>query len=465
MKNALRLFFLVTLATPCIAGSIVYMRVPRPSIEEHLKLAQDVEAERVRTLRNLFQKAGCPQVVEQTVPEEKSPNLICILPGIEEGTILVGASLDYAAEDSKAPTHWSALALLPLLAKSLAAVPHRSTLALAAFSGHDRGMRGATWYLRQLPDVQRRTTKAIVDLDSLGRTPTVYALAHSDKALATWLQAAAQSLKLATPLLVDASTPGLPPQNGQVTPKVEDLWANAKALAQEDIPAITIQSTPPALLPALRQDGSIPDLVTKTGFDMDAYDDTYRLLCVYVLYLDGNLGRPPVQLGTYSGTLVDTAGFFGAHTIGVSLSIDHFSTIGELDRYEQILLKGGEDALADALEKANDKSTYRFGLRLAIGVKMAILQYSGTTPYVYLVAPRLRRRASTTSDDYRFDVIKLNLDGKGQGDGLYYDSATLRFSSRHDLEIGDHRYRPDEIRRLRLEPLTSPKTTLTTVRR
>jgi hypothetical protein len=46
MKCFLSLLLFVPLATTCIADNIVYMRVPRPSIEEHLKLAQDVVAER-----------------------------------------------------------------------------------------------------------------------------------------------------------------------------------------------------------------------------------------------------------------------------------------------------------------------------------------------------------------------------------------------------------------------------------
>jgi hypothetical protein len=49
----------------------------------------------------------------------------------------------------------------------------------------------------------------MVDLDNLGRTPAVYALAQSDNTLAIWLQAAAHSLQLATPPLVDATTAGL----------------------------------------------------------------------------------------------------------------------------------------------------------------------------------------------------------------------------------------------------------------
>jgi hypothetical protein len=117
------------------------------------------------------------------VPKEESPTLICLLPATEEGTIIVGASLDYAAEEAKAPAHWSALALLPLLAKSLISVLHRCTLKLVAFPGREHGMRGATWYVSQLTEAQRKTMRAMVDLDNLGRTPAVYALAQSDNTL------------------------------------------------------------------------------------------------------------------------------------------------------------------------------------------------------------------------------------------------------------------------------------------
>jgi VWFA-related protein len=461
MKCFLRLLVFVALATTCIADSIVYVRVHRPLIEEHLKLAQDGVGERVRTVRNLFQKAGCPQMLEQEVPKEEFPNLICLLPGDEEGTIVVGASSDYRPEEAKTPAGWSALALLPLLAESLSPVPHRFTLLFIAFTGQEHGMRGATWYVSQLTEAQRKTIRAMVDLDNLGRTPAVYALAQSDKTLATWLQVAAHSLHLATPPLVDASTANLPLQSGLLAVRDEDLWADAKPFEQEHIPAIALQSARPAMLPALRRDGSVPERVTGTGFDMDAYEDTYRLVCVYVLYLDRNLGRPLVEPGIYSGKIIDTAGVFPASPIDVSVKIDRFSTTGELNRYELILHKGGQEALADALANENDKGTYRFGLNLAYSVKAVVFENSGKTPYVLLVATRLKGKAST-SRDYRFTVIKLNLDSKGVGDGLFYNSAELRFNKKHELDIEDFGSKPDEIRQVRLEQPTLPRTTPTT---
>ena len=458
MKCALRLLVFVALATTCIADSIVYVRVHRPLIEEHLKLANDGEAERVRTLRNLFQKAGCPQVLEQEVPKEEFPNLICLLPGQEEGTIIVGASLDYAPDEAKNPARWSALALLPMLAESLTSVPHRFTLMFIAFTGHEHGMRGAAWYLSQLTEAQRRPIHAMVDLDNLGKTPAVYALAQPDNTLANWLQVAAVSLQLPNPPRVDASTSNLPLENGVLAVKDEDLWANAKPFEREHIPAIAVQSATPTMLPALRQQGSLPDRFTGTGFDMDAYEDTYRLMCVYVLYLDRNLGRPPVEPGIYSGKIIDTAGVFSSSPIELSVRIGHFTSTGELNRYEQILQKGGQDALAEALGNENEKGNYRFGLGLAYGAKIVLLQNAGKSPHVLLVGTRLKPKGSTLRD-YRFTAIKLTLNSKGSGDGVFYNSVKLRFTKKHELEIEDFGSKPDDIRQVQLEQPSLPRTT------
>jgi VWFA-related protein len=457
MKCFRYLLVLGALATISRADSITYVRVHKQLIEEHLKLAHDGEAERIRTLRNLFRKAGCPQVLEQEVPKEEFPNLVCLLPGDEEGAIIVGASLDYAPEEAQNPARWSTLALLPLLAESLSPVPHRFTLMLVAFTGHEHGIRGATWYLSQLTEAQRKPIRAMIDLDNLGRTPAVYALAQSDKTLANWLQVAAFSLQLPTPPMVDASTANLPLQNGVLAVKDEDLWANAKPFEREHIPAISVQSATPPMLPALRQHGSLPDRVTGAGFDLDTYEDTYRLMSVYVLYLDRNLGRPLVEPGIYSGKIIDTAGVFSSSPIELSVKIAHFTSAGELNRYEQIL-QGGQDALAEALADENEKGNYRFGLNLAYGAKIVLLQNSGKEPHVLLLGTRLKPKGST-SHDYRFTAIRLNLDGKGNGDGLFYNSVKLRFNKKHELEIEDFGSKPDDIRQVRLEQPSLPRTT------
>jgi hypothetical protein len=445
MKRILYPLLVLAIAAPCLADSLVYMRVPKPLVEEHVRQAKDAEAERVSALRKLFQKDGCPQVVEQTVAEEQSPNLICILPGLAEGTILVGASLGYATEDAKTPSHWSALALLPLLAKSLAGVPHRSTLILIAFPGRGHGTHGAVQYLSQITEAQRKTLRAVVDLDNLGQTPAVYTLAQPDKALSTWLLEAAHSLHLAAPPMVEAKS------------RDEDLEGNTQPFVKAGIPSISLRSAQPAVLAALKHDGAFPDSVTGDGFNLDIYDDTYRLLCIYVLYLDGNLGRPPIKLGTYTGTLVDTAGAYGPRISEISMTIDRFTTAAELERMETALKKGGQEGLIDALDRIADVGSYRVGLRLGTSAKLAVLQTTDKTPSVLLVAIRARVRATNPMNDYRFEVVQLNVNSKGDRDGKLFDKVKLGFNSTHELEIADHFSLADDIRQVHLETLPAAK--------
>src|SRR5882757_7953269 len=232
--------------------------------------------------------------------------------------------------------------------------------------------------------------------------------------------------------MVDASTADVPLQNGLLAVKDEDLWSDAKAFEHEHIPAIAVQSASPAMLPALRRSGAIPNAVTGTAFDIDAFENTYRLLAVYVLYLDRNLGRPIIEPGTYSGQLVDTAGIFSSSPLDVSVKLDRFTTAGDLSRYERILQESGQDALAEVLSNESVRGTYRFGLNLAYGLKIATLRESGKTPSIFLVGTRARQRASTPRD-FRFTVIKLSLDSNGAGSGLFYNSVKLRFNKKHEL--------------------------------
>ena len=467
MKWLVRLLAITLLVTTCSGDNIVYVRVHRPLIDAHLNLAPQSEADRVHTVRSLFQKGGCPQILEQAVPQQEFPNLICLLPGNEEGTLVVGASSDFASDDA---TGWGTLTMLPLLVESFAAVPHRFTIAVVAFTGREHHLRGASWYVDHLTDDQRKAIRAMVDLDNLGRTPPVYAMAQSDRTLSAWLEVAAHSLQLASPPRIDPSTFSITLQNGQSPIKDEDLWANAKPFEHEHVPTITLQSAGPAALPTLQRAAAIPADVTGKDFDPDIYENTYRLLAVYLLYLDRNLGRPLVEPGVYSGRIVDTSGVFTSSPVDLSVQIDRFATTGQLNRFELTLQKG-QDALADSLAEETDQGAMRFGMGLAQGVKLIALQTSGNTSKVMLVAVRATAQtgvlvsprgkalgsagggaAGNPAHGYRFSVVKLNLERDGRGDGEYYSTAKLHFNKKHELEIEDFGSKPDQIVQLRFEP-------------
>lgn len=454
MKCLLRLLAFFVLAQSSFAQGITYLRIGRPLIEAQLKLSTDGPKERVRALRKQFEKAGCPQLIEQAVPKEDVPNLICVLPGREEGTIVIGASLDYLPEDSSTPARWGALAMLPLMTESLNLVPHQFTLMFVAFSGREHGLRGSNWYVEQLPEPQRQTIWAMVDLDALGKTPPVYTLGQADKALATWMQVAAHSLRLPSPPPVDPTTIDRRLQNGVSTVRTDDLWVNAKPFVEKGVPAITVQSATPEMLPALRRQGAISEEVKGIGFDLDAYENTYRLLCVYALYLDRNLGPPRLEPGLYTGKIIDAASVLGrGGQVDVAVQIDRFTTRAELSRYEAILKKSGQVALAEALS-TETKGTYRFGMNLAFGARAIVAQRAGDRPSVLILGTRMKRQASTGLE-YQFVAIKLIPDRQGMGSGQFCDMVRLRFNRNHEPEVDDCGHVPDEILQVRLD---SPRT-------
>jgi len=426
MKNVLILLMIAVAALPCNGDSLVYVRVHRSLIEAQLKLAPKTDADRTRTLHALFEKGGCPQVIEQQVPEEPQPNVICVLAGQEERTIVVAAS----PSAGNVASDWPTLTLLPLLAESIALVPHRFTIMLVAFTGRENHNRGAKWYLDHLSEDQRQSIRTVVDLDDMARTPRNFALAQTDRTLATWINLAAHTLNVASPTEIEA--------------KPQEVWAAGSPFIQGSIPAIALRSDVNA------SNGANAEL------NLDAYEDTYKLVCVYTLYLDRNLDRPLVEVGTYSAKIVDTYGLFSTNPVDTTARIDRFTTTGELNRFELMLQKGGQDALIDAVSAAPDVGVMRFGLQLATSVKIAVLQTNkNKTPYVLLVAPRIKARGGTIRD-FRFTVVRLDLDGKGQGDGQFYSTAKLRFHN-HELEIEDFGSKPELIRQVRLEPPPQPE--------
>src|ERR1700757_3234806 len=118
---------LFALLCTCLAGSLVYVRIHRDAIEEHLAAPPKTATEQIHKLRAQFEAAGCAgaNLYEEAVPKQDFPNLICSMPGSEPGVIVIGAPADWDAAKSGHDTQWATLALLPLLAESVSQVQHR----------------------------------------------------------------------------------------------------------------------------------------------------------------------------------------------------------------------------------------------------------------------------------------------------------------------------------------------------
>ncbi|HEY4934769.1 MAG TPA: VWA domain-containing protein [Terriglobales bacterium] len=286
------LLVVFALSSACLGDNVTFLRLDKSVVQQRLQQAPQNSDQRVRSLQTMFERAGCAKgnIEVQTVPGQALPNVLCTLPGTEFGTILIAARLDYDGRGEEGVVGWGGVVMLPLLAESLTSTSHRHTLIFAAFSGSK--MEGATWYWKNLTDAQRIEFRGMVDLDHLGRTAAGYSTSASGAVMARLLPAAGRTLQVSPepqPVADAPDTDALFFQRVHVPaitifspgyvskgPEVPQTSVGANPLVPEDVRKVAATSS--------------NSFALKTGLDSEIYNQTYNLLCVYVLFLDRGLG-------------------------------------------------------------------------------------------------------------------------------------------------------------------------------
>src|SRR5580704_2427427 len=286
------LLVVFALSSPCLADNVTFLRVDKSVVQQRLQPVPATPDQRVRSLRAMFEKAGCakPNIEIQAVPDQPLPNVLCTLPGTEFGTILIAAQLDYDGRGDEGALGWGGVVMLPLLAESMVSTSHRHTLVFAAFSGSN--MAGASFHWKSLSDAQRREFRGMLDLDHLGRTAAGYSAPASGAVMARLLPSASRALQMnpePQPIADAPDTDALFFQRAHV-PSITIHSAGYVANNQEAPRAVSELN--PLVLDDVRKVAGTPSssFALKTGLDPEIYNQTYNLLCVYVLFLDRGLG-------------------------------------------------------------------------------------------------------------------------------------------------------------------------------
>jgi Iap family predicted aminopeptidase len=257
-------FFIALTAS---SETIHFKTLPSQVIEKRIGAFGKTNAERQQVLRDLFTEAGCSggHLTDQSVKGSKIPNLICILPGGIESTIITGAHFDFADEGKGVVDNWSGASMLPSLYESLTAVPRRHTFVFVGFTDEEKGLVGSKSYLKQLGKEDQRKISAMVNLDSLGTSTTKLETDRGDKRLASALAAVARTFNL--PISV------VNPHN--VGRSDSDSFQDKK------IPTINLHSMTNETLRIIHSPRDQMEAI-----HMDQYYDSYRLIAAYLAYLD-----------------------------------------------------------------------------------------------------------------------------------------------------------------------------------
>lgn len=266
-SGSVLLFFL--LGGPAVAQNAEFIPVPRATVEERLRQFSNKNSVRKERLQAIFEAAGCRDgLAEQKVKRLRQPNVICLLPGQTDSIIIVGAHFDLAGNGDGVVDNWSGASLLPSLFESLIASNRRHTFMFIGYAGEEIGLVGSNFHARGLSAEERKRTRAMINLDCLGLSPTKVWVTISDRALVDALNGVAQGMKL--------------PLDGVNADKVGQ--ADSQSYIRLKIPTITIHSITQETFPILH---SSRDRIT--AIDLDAYYDTYRLMAAYLAYLDVTL--------------------------------------------------------------------------------------------------------------------------------------------------------------------------------
>lgn len=257
---------LLLLASLFSAAQEIYVApLKREVIEERLRMAPIKNSDRQKLMKQLLLEAGCaPQELrEQRVGSDA--NIICVMPGEKSGEIIVGAHFDHVRQGEGVVDNWTGAALLPSLLEALRQKPRRHTYVFVAFAQEEKGLVGSRLYVEKMKSADKARVEAMVNLDTLGLSPTKVWVTQADPVLAKALAQTASAMHL--------------PWSEMNADGVGE--ADSISFRFAGMPSITIHSVTPDTLGILH---SAKD--TLAAVNLDQYYDTYRLMAGYLAYLD-----------------------------------------------------------------------------------------------------------------------------------------------------------------------------------
>lgn len=278
VKGSSVLAFALLWSAGVSAQTVEVTPLPREVIEARLRQYVGKDAQRENTLKSLFAEAGCAGVLEQPVKNSKIPNVICILPGSTDRTIIVGAHFDHVTDGSGVVDNWSGASLLPSLYEVLQHQPRKHTYVFIGFTDEEQGEIGSQFYVRQMSRDEVSRTDAMVNLDTLGLGPTEAWSSRADQKLLRALWYVADQLKL--------------PVSGM---NMDDVGStDSEQFAARKIPTITIHSLTQEAWDARVLHSRKDNL---SAVHLADYYQTYQLLSSFIAFADEYL-QPPQIAGT-----------------------------------------------------------------------------------------------------------------------------------------------------------------------
>jgi Zn-dependent M28 family amino/carboxypeptidase len=260
-------------STAPAGAQITYSMVKSEELEARLKRFSRKNEVRMATTQQLLEESGCGGniVLQPIALAKKMPNVICTLPGSTDSVIVVGAHYDKTESGEGVIDNWTGTVLMTALYRGLRDSPRRHTFVFIGFGAEERGLLGSREYVQQLGDERRAKIVAMVNLDSLGLSPTKAETNHGDKRLLEILAVVSNAVQI--------------PVSGMNVDKIGST--DSESFRAKNIPTISLHSLTQETWPWLH---SYKDRYKSVN--LDHLTDTYKIVAAYLSAMDQMLPLP-----------------------------------------------------------------------------------------------------------------------------------------------------------------------------
>jgi len=267
MRRLTHLAVFFILASAAWSQQLQYQPVDQSTVVRRLNKFAGENFERALALHQMFANAGCDgkNLIDLPIADFKDPNVVCVLPGKTQQTIIVGAHYDHVPGSLGVVDNWSGAALLPSLFESLKDTPRDHTYIFVGFAGGESEDAGSLSYASHLTKQQRGLVAGVINVESLGLTPPKAWVKKGDKRLADALFKVSEEVKI--------------PVTNVDMPESTD----SESFRQNKMPVLTIHSLTQQAWNAKAIHGAQDQL---TAMNLGLYYDSYKLVSAFLAYLD-----------------------------------------------------------------------------------------------------------------------------------------------------------------------------------
>ena len=266
--------WVLLLASSLTAQNIRFHAVDQLTVARRLQASPKTNELRQAGIEELFAEAGCSpnDIQKPPVKHSKFSNITCTIPGDTDRTIMVTAHYDKVSAGEGTVDNWSGAALLASLHESLQGIHHKHRIVFISFCCEEDGLVGSRAYVDSLSKEDATKISAVINMDTLGLSPTKLWVSHADKNLSQILLAAAQTMNL--------------PLSGMDVDGVGS--SDSESFERLKIPRMTLHSVTQQTLHVLH---SSDDQIK--AIHMDDYYQSYKLIAGFISLLDSTLDAAP----------------------------------------------------------------------------------------------------------------------------------------------------------------------------